>query len=100
MYCIRTRLLTLVSSRSTADLPLWLQTDGVVEWVQDFIRSRKLHPPSVTTAQTARGLLPEADSLAALSAEANDGVRLTGADLHDMYRDMFTTAFEIIQDSV
>jgi hypothetical protein len=83
----------------TADLPLWLQTDGVVEWVQEFMQARSLQPPSLDSPQAATGLLPEADAAPALGAAANEGIQLSGADLHDMYKDMFSTAFEIIAEA-
>jgi hypothetical protein len=82
-----------------ADLPLWLQTDGVVEWVQEFMQARRLRPPSLDSPQAATGLLPEADAAPALGAAANEGIQLSGADLHDMYKDMFSTAFEIIAEA-
>ena len=79
-------------------MPLWLQTDGVVEWVQDYIKTHKLAPPSLDTPNAKTGINSEADSAVVFSAAANDGVPLSSADLHDMFADMFTTAFEIIND--
>lgn len=84
-----------------ADLPLWLQTDGVPEWIALYMHTHKLTPPSLSTSSSyiQRSIVTAANTAAALSASANEGHQLTVADLHDMYIDMFTTAFEIIQDS-
>ena len=84
-----------------ADLPLWLQTDGVPEWIASYMHSHKLTPPSLSanSSYIQRSIATTANTAAVLSAVANEGHQLTVADLHDMYIDMFTTAFEIIQDS-
>ena len=80
-----------------ADLPLWQQTDGAIEWVQDYLVSHNLSLPKLPASNSV-GLPDCVNSAAALSAESNEGIAVTASDLHDMYTGMFTTAFGIIRE--
>eukprot|EP01032_Pedospumella_encystans_P008345 gene8345-9918_t len=80
-----------------ADLPLWQQTDGAIEWVQDYLVSHNLSLPKLPASNSV-GLPDCVNSAAALSAESNEGIAITASDLHDMYTGMFTTAFGIIRE--
>lgn len=92
-----------------ADLPLWQQTDGAIEWIQEYVVSHNLAlptllSPTLTTkkqSQPPSGLprLPDTVNTAhALSAAQNEGIALTAEDLHEMYSGMFQTAFDIIRE--
>ena len=65
------------------------------------MHTHKLTPPSLSTSSSyiQHSIATTANTAGVLSAAANEGHQLTVADLHEMYVDMFTTAFEIIQDS-
>jgi len=80
-----------------ADLPLWQQTDGAIEWVQDYLVSHNLSLPTLPVSDSV-GLPNCVNTAAALSAENNEGIALTASDLHDMYTGMFHTAFGIIRE--
>ena len=79
-----------------ADLPLWQQTDGAIEWVQEYLVNHNLSLPKLPSAAST-GLPDSVNTAAALGAANNEGFSLTASDLHEMYLGMFTTAFDIIR---
>lgn len=86
-----------VVASNTADLPLWQQTDGAVEWIQKYLVEHNLSLPSLTSKPLPR--LPDCvNSAVALSATQNEGIAVTAQDLHEMYMGMFQTAFDIIAE--
>ena len=100
-----------------ADISLWDETDGTIEWLREYIVQAELEPPSVQDLEDeeAHALVDsskEASSSSSSSSEKKDDSKEEEEEeregfyyddesiqnLHEMYCDMFMTGVEAIEE--
>lgn len=97
-----------------ADLPLWQETDGLVEYVRDFLHSREIAPPLMEVSEEEEGDGDEkgeisesggakidgpeqAESSVGEDEEGDTEEQLSDEELHEMFLDMFNTGLELLE---
>lgn len=92
------------------DLPLWVDTEGLVEYVRDFLHSREIAPPLVEVEEDAddeeegegKAVDEQQKDNEANEDDENENegeVKLTDEELHEMFLDMFNTGLEMLEES-
>jgi len=79
----------------TEDLPLWIETDGAVQWCQEWLRCNEYVLPDLPAILKLTG--PELNGQPLLVI--GDSHSISVAELEAIYSDMLLTSFEIIADS-
>lgn len=75
------------------DLPLWMDTDGALEWVQEFVRERGLRPKEIEPQLvTAKGNSIGEDDAAATAEDSEEEQQLSPEETENMFAEMFNTA--------
>ena len=73
------------------DLPIWIETDGAIECLREYIIENKIEPP---IHRSDKGVT-KSDS-----SDNDDTLQQHYDDYHDMYVNMFQTGIEIIKDQL
>jgi hypothetical protein len=82
------------------DSPLWVETDGVIEWVRDFIRTENIEPPAPPAIKLSDIDTASASAEAAASStrkrKPESATEHMDADtVTEMFLGMFFTAVEM-----
>jgi hypothetical protein len=82
------------------DSPLWVETDGVIEWVRDFIRSENIEPPAPPAIKLSdidsATASAEAESSSTKKRKPDSATEQMDADtVTEMFLGMFFTAVEM-----
>ena len=75
------------------DLPLWIETEGAVQWCQEWLRRHGCVPPTLPSVFTGPELCP--DGVPPV-VQIDDTHSISVAELETIYSDMLQTAFEVI----
>lgn len=79
----------------TGDLALWVETEGTIEWLREFITEAELEPPVVPS------LVDDADQAKEeQDTDNSEDQDVTIEDLHSMYYDMFVMGCEAIEEQL
>ena len=86
------------------DLPLWIETDGAVQWCLGWLQRHTTAPPPVTIDRGDPQPLSIVPSLSpspssSVMVAIDDKHSISIAELECMYADLLDTAFEIIADA-
>lgn len=72
------------------DLPLWIETEGAVQWCQEWLRRHECVPPTIPS------LLVGPDDAPPVVVQIDDTHSISATELEVIYSDMLQTAFEVI----
>jgi hypothetical protein len=75
------------------DLPLWIETEGAVQWCQEWLRRHGCIPPTLPSVFAGPELCPNAVPPV---VQIDDTHSISAAELETIYSDMLQTAFEVI----
>ncbi len=78
----------------SVDLPLWVETEGLIEYVRDFLEASGAVPPLVEAPEEQE---EQEEAVDEQEGEAQQEVVLTPQQMHAMYVDMFATAMELVE---